>query len=237
MPALKYDVIYRDLKRKILSGEYAYDTCLPSEHECVKIYGAARNTIRRAIKKLEAEGYVLSRHGYGVKVIFQLLASPLYIYDPLESFHDFALRYHLQVNTKLIMMQKIAVDDNIAKQSGFAIGTPLLLLMRLRSINDQAVILEINMLDYFVYQHLDRLQAESSLHEYLEKHGYLIKACGYDVSSEMAANLDREYLNKQASIMQVVRKHLYNQESQLIDYSEVRALPELFRFHYHTIVY
>lgn len=237
MPAIKYDEIYLDLKKKILNGTYAYESLLPSEHRCEKIYGVSRNTVRRAIKKLEAEGYVLSRHGLGVKVIFQMFASSLYVYDPVESFDAFGYRYHLNATTKLLMMTTITADENIVLQSGFKLGEEILLLMRLRLIDDQPVILEINMLKKDVYHRLDQRQAQESLTRYLEDHGHRLKACSYDVSSETASDLDRQYVNAQASIMQIVRKHLYDQESVLIDYTEVRALPNLFRFHHNIIVW
>lgn len=118
MSSTKYLAIYQDLKEMILNGTYAYDTLLPSEHECTQIYDASRNTIRRAMKKLEEDGLTLSRHGYGVRVIYQPLVSLGYEYRPLEAFIDFGKRHHLNVHTKLMMRKELFVDPDIAAQSG-----------------------------------------------------------------------------------------------------------------------
>lgn len=52
----KYDTIYRDLKEQIESEAFAYQELLPSEHTLEQTYDCSRNTIRRAIAELTAEG-------------------------------------------------------------------------------------------------------------------------------------------------------------------------------------
>ena len=71
MPKAKYNQIYRDLKEKIEAEVYAYQEMLPSEHILITEYGCSRNTVRRAISELTAEGYVQPMHGKGVRNIFQ----------------------------------------------------------------------------------------------------------------------------------------------------------------------
>ena len=56
MPNAKYKHIYRDLKEKIENEYYAYQEMLPSEHTLVEQYGCSRNTVRRALAGLSAEG-------------------------------------------------------------------------------------------------------------------------------------------------------------------------------------
>ena len=52
MPKSKYEFIYKDLKQKIESEEYAYQELLPSENQLVLAYNCSRNTIRRAVGRL-----------------------------------------------------------------------------------------------------------------------------------------------------------------------------------------
>ena len=58
MPKAKYDTIYKDLKEKIETEVYAYQEMLPSEHTLILKYGCSRNTVRRALAELTADGYV-----------------------------------------------------------------------------------------------------------------------------------------------------------------------------------
>lgn len=71
MPKAKYAEIYKNLKRKIETGEYEFQELLPSENTLVQEYDCSRNTIRRAIGDLVADGYVQTMQGKGVRIIFQ----------------------------------------------------------------------------------------------------------------------------------------------------------------------
>ena len=78
MPKAKYDVIYRDLKEKIETEVFAYQELLPSEHTLVQTYDCSRNTIRRALSELTADGYVQPMHGKGVRNIFRPIEQTAY---------------------------------------------------------------------------------------------------------------------------------------------------------------
>ena len=58
MPKSKFGGIYRDLKARIERGEYPEQTSLPSENVLIGVYQCSRNTVRRALAELAAEGYV-----------------------------------------------------------------------------------------------------------------------------------------------------------------------------------
>ncbi|MFD6968222.1 GntR family transcriptional regulator [Streptomyces sp. NPDC059949] len=65
-PRGTYLVISEGLRKRVQEGEIA--DALPSEAELVQAYGVARNTIRRALKVLEAEGVLESAPGVGWRV-------------------------------------------------------------------------------------------------------------------------------------------------------------------------
>jgi GntR family transcriptional regulator len=64
-----YQVIAEDLRAKIESGVLARGSQLPTEGELQEQYGAARNTIRDAIKRLGGQGLVETRPGQGTFVM------------------------------------------------------------------------------------------------------------------------------------------------------------------------
>ena len=70
MPKCKYDVIYKDLKRRLEEGEYPHGELLPSENTLIGVYGCSRNTLRRAISCLVTDGYVQTMQGKGVRNIY-----------------------------------------------------------------------------------------------------------------------------------------------------------------------
>ena len=69
MAKAKYENIFKDLKEKIESEEYEYQSILPSENILVGTYECSRNTVRRALAGLSEIGYVQAINGVGVRVI------------------------------------------------------------------------------------------------------------------------------------------------------------------------
>ena len=61
----KYHQIEQELKAMILRGEISPGDKLPSENKLVSMYGVSRQTVRKALYDLEAEGYVYAVHGSG----------------------------------------------------------------------------------------------------------------------------------------------------------------------------
>ncbi len=70
-----YQAIADDLRSKIDTGEYAQGSRLPTELDLGTQYGASRNTVRDAIKRLIGLGLVETRPGQGTFV--RLQADPL----------------------------------------------------------------------------------------------------------------------------------------------------------------
>lgn len=62
------DQAARLLTELITSGQLASGAFLPTEAELCRQFGVSRATIREAVRRLEARGLVVSRHGIGVQV-------------------------------------------------------------------------------------------------------------------------------------------------------------------------
>lgn len=65
MPKAKFEGIYRSIKKKIEAQDYPYQSLLPSENTLIRAYGCSRNTVRRALGELIADGYVQPIQGKG----------------------------------------------------------------------------------------------------------------------------------------------------------------------------
>ena len=71
MPKAKYEGIYHGIKKRIEAQDYPYQSLLPSENTLIEEYACSRNTVRRALAELVADGYVQTMQGRGVRVIYQ----------------------------------------------------------------------------------------------------------------------------------------------------------------------
>jgi len=67
-PARKYQQVYSALRRDIQSGRLAKGDRLPSEADLVRLFGASRITVGRAVRDLQAAGLVERRAGAGTFV-------------------------------------------------------------------------------------------------------------------------------------------------------------------------
>lgn len=63
-----YAQLAAELRGRITRGELRPGDRLPSETDLMHTYGLARETVRRAVRRLADEGLVDVRHGYGTRV-------------------------------------------------------------------------------------------------------------------------------------------------------------------------
>lgn len=85
--------IFQDLRRSVIRGDLAAGQRLPAERQLAETYGATRNTVREAIRKLEQARLVSVRHGQGVTVEDYRQTATIEILEPfLEACEDPAER-------------------------------------------------------------------------------------------------------------------------------------------------
>lgn len=68
------DAIARDLERRILAGEFKSGDRLPAERQLAEELGVSRASLREAIQRLTARGWLVARQGEGTFVTGQLEA-------------------------------------------------------------------------------------------------------------------------------------------------------------------
>lgn len=68
---LKSEILYRQLRKSILSGEFFYNMQLPKEIELAATFGVGRITLRTALAKLEQDGLIQRIHGAGTFIAYQ----------------------------------------------------------------------------------------------------------------------------------------------------------------------
>lgn len=144
MPKAKYEGIYRSIKKRIEAQDYPYQSLLPSENTLIAEYDCSRNTVRRAIAELIADGYVQSMQGRGVRVIYQPVGKTTFTIGGIETFQETANRNHLQAVTRVIRLETIIATEQFAAESGFSEGDELWAVQRVRYLDGKALILDIN---------------------------------------------------------------------------------------------
>ncbi|MFA9377445.1 MAG: trehalose operon repressor [Lachnotalea sp.] len=232
MPKSKFEIIYKELKQKIESLEYDYQELLPSENTLTVQYQCSRNTVRRALSNLSEDGYVQSLHGKGVRVIYQPIEQATFTIGGIESFRESALRNQKVSNTKVIQFTDLIADARISARTGFAIGSELYYVQRVRYLDGKALILDINMFLKSVVPALTIEIAESSIYDYLENTlGVQIITSKRKVTAEHTSPLDEKYLDlKDYNFLSVITSQTYNSKGVMFEFTQSRHRPDYFCF-------
>lgn len=232
MPKAKYDQIYRDLKEKIETEVYSYQEMLPSEHMLVREYGCSRNTVRRALAELTADGYVQPMHGKGVRNIFRPVEQAAFTVGGIESFKESSARNKRKGTTQVLQFAEIIADEKIEKRTGFRKGICLYYIQRLRFLNGIPLILDHN---YFLKEAVPGLTPEiasQSIYDYLEGTlGITITTSKRTLTVEHVTQVDEKYIDlKDYNCMAVITSQTFDDNGIQFEYTQSRHHPDFFRF-------
>ena len=234
MPKSKYEMIYKDLKQKIESGEYPHGELLPSENALIPVYSCSRNTLRRAVGRLVADGYVQTMQGKGVRNIYLPVEQASYTIGGIETFRESSIRNKKEGATKVICFMELTADERISKKTGFPEGAELYYIQRVHSLDGKPLILNHN---YFLKSAACGLTAEiaaQSIYDYLENTLHMTIVNSRRVMTvEKITEIDEKYLELDANdynCLAVISSHTYNSDGVMFEFTQSRHRPDYFRF-------
>ncbi|MCY1722452.1 GntR family transcriptional regulator [Prolixibacteraceae bacterium Z1-6] len=117
------------LRYMIELPEYQKGEFLPPENEMAKKLGVSRNTIRQATNKLEYEGLIVRKKGYGTKVAEKSFTTQL------NSWHSFTQEMSekgILFKNYLIQSEIVEAEEKIAGFFNVPVNTKVLRVTRLR---------------------------------------------------------------------------------------------------------
>lgn len=232
MPKAKYEGIYHSIKKRIEAQDYPYQSLLPSENTLIEEYACSRNTVRRALAELVADGYVQTMQGRGVRVIYQPVGKTTFTIGGIETFQETARRNHLHAVTKVTKFEIVIADECFAAKSGFSVGDELWSIERVRYLDGKALILDIN---YFLKEFVPGLTpqiAASSIYDYIENTlGMQIITSKRRITVEHATARDEKLLDMGTyGCVAVVVNQTFNSAGLLFEYTQSRHQPDYFCF-------
>ena len=232
MPKAKYEGIYHSIKKRIEAQDYPYQSLLPSENILIEEYACSRNTVRRALAELVADGYVQTMQGRGVRVIYQPVGKTTFTIGGIETFQETARRNHLHAVTKVTKFETLIADERFAAKSGFSVGDELWSIERVRYLDGKALILDVN---YFLKELVPGLTpqiAANSIYDYIENTlGMQIITSKRRITVEHATARDEKLLDMDSyDCVAVVVNQTFNASGLLFEYTQSRHQPDYFCF-------
>jgi len=180
--------LYHQLRERLrtLVRECEPETLLPTERALMAYASVSRATARRAIADLVQEGLLITRQGSGTytapgRVPTELGRRP-------AGFTETMLRLGRRPATKLIEAQLVAAPPDIANRLNLADGAQVVVVERLRLLDDQPCMLERAHLSADLFPGLLDSDLTGSLYDILRSRYGLAPASGTE--SIMAINAD-----------------------------------------------
>lgn len=234
MPKSIYEEIYKDLKQKIEQDAFPYQELLPSENSLIQTYGCSRNTVRRAISRLVADGYVQTMQGKGVRNIYRPVGQTAFTLGEIESFRESAIRNGKHPRTEVLLFTEITADEKLSQRTGFPVGSEIYYIQRLHYLDEIPLILNHN---YFLKEctpGLSKEIAENSIYQYLENELHMTIVNSRRIMTvEKMTEIDEKYLELNAedyNCMAVVSSYTYNSDGIMFEYTQSRHRPDYFHF-------
>lgn len=165
--------IIEDLRARMMGG--AFDDRFPTDEELTTTYGVSRQTVREAVRRLQADGLVVRQRGRGTT-----LARPV-LEQPLRALYSLALtvsEHGLAERNEVRAAERRAAPPDVAGELGLAPGAPVVFLERLRFAGEDPLSLERSWLPWSAAGRLVRHDLEHG-----PLYQALLDACGVRVTA------------------------------------------------------
>lgn len=225
----KQQLIVQDLAQKIHHHLYEVGDYLPSEYQLVDLYGASRNTIRKALDELTEMGFIQKIQGKGSVVLdFQRYAFPI---SGITSFKELNRSMGMAAHTKVLKQETL---DQLppAWSVPEAKVDKCVYLERLRFVDGEPSVYDLDCLLSPPVVNFPTLHDDDSVYEILENQmGLPISYATKEITVEAA---DQRIANQlkldQAQLAVVVKSKVYLEDTSLVQLTISYHHPDKFRF-------
>ena len=167
MVKAKSDLIAQDLASKIKHGQFKCGEYLPSENQLTDLYGASRETIRKALQQLMTFGLIQKIKGKGSVVLdLQKFAFPI---SGISSFAELNKSLKMHAETRLLQDKMVdSLPPLFKKYFPEQLSNKGIYVERLRLIDGQPVVLHSDFLLNPPVEQLPAAEAKHSIYSYIE---------------------------------------------------------------------
>jgi GntR family transcriptional regulator len=137
-PVPKYYQLRETILERILAGVWPAATAIPPEPELCREFGVSRITVRRAISDLVHEGKLYTIQGKGTFIARPKL-DERFVQRAFGFYEDMELQGR-PLSTQILLQEVIPAPENAATHLEVALGTPVHILVRLRSVQDEKIL-------------------------------------------------------------------------------------------------
>ena len=133
---------------------------LPGEHDLCKIFDLSRTVIRQTLSVLEQEEVIVRRKGIGAFIASKKITEGLV--QKLTGFHQDKAGKRITPVSKVLNQKVVPSDFLVSENLKIKPGTPVMMIERLRFIDDQPIVL---VTSFIPYQMCKGMEQEDLTHQ------------------------------------------------------------------------
>ena len=222
-PVPYYHQLKELLREEIVSGRWSAGARIPSEPELCRYLDVSRTVVRQALGDLTHEGLLRRRKGLGTFVAEPKIHERLV--QSLTGVHDDMVAQGRTPRTRVLAQRVVPASATVAKHLDLPQGTPVLMIERVRSVDEQPMVHVTTYLPHALVPGLEDVDfTNRSLYQTLaQRYGYVIER-GRRLLESIAANAaDAEMLGTARSApLLLLRSVTYLPDGRAIEYYEAR---------------
>ena len=138
-PVPKYQAIYAVLRQRILDGELAPGSRLPSQQELADEFAVTVMTLRQAVAALENDGLLWAARGKGTFVVDKPIDVRV---GNLSSFAEQMATAGMDLSTDLLSVDVVSATENPDAAAALEVADPLMKIARLRRVDGVPISLQ-----------------------------------------------------------------------------------------------
>ncbi|MEW6567305.1 MAG: GntR family transcriptional regulator [Chloroflexota bacterium] len=225
-----YAQITESLLERIQSGELAPGDRLPAERELSQMLGVNRLTLRRALRTLEQQGLLTRLQGRGTYVAEPKIERQA---GRLVSFTRGMRRRGYTPGTRLVSVEQRPVEASLARELKLPASAPVYFILRLRTLNQEPVLIERYTIPVRRFPGLDRFDLESrSIYDILQaEYGVTIQRARQSLEPVAASDFDASLLGiAVGSPLMLERRLSFDQAGEPVEHGRDLYRGDRFRF-------
>ena len=225
-----YIQIAERLIAQIESGGLSPGEQLPPERGLSAEIGVNRMTLRRALQVLESQGLIVRKHGVGTFIAEPKIDRQMEI---VFRFTSGIQNRGLTPGAEIVSIEQILAAQVLAKDLDLPVSSPVYSILRLRSINQEPVMLESYKIPVQRFPGLDRYDLEKrSIYEIMEiEYGVPITRARQSFEPIIATEFEANLLKIKIGEALMLEKRLsYDSNNLPVEYGNDRYRGDRFRF-------
>lgn len=226
-----YNQLVDTLKIKI-ENEMNVNDRLPSERELSSQYGLSRTTVRFALNELELMGYVHRQHGKGTFVSNVIKGQT--DLGGTYSFTEQMKSLGKVPETKILSLKTMKANQFVAEGLGIAVDDEIIKMKRLRSADNEPMMLERTYLPLSKFPDLtlEMLQTTPLYDLFMKRYNQTVKVADEILSVGIMTAKDAQPLKfyEGAPVLKLKRT-TYNNKNEIVEYTLSVARGDKFTYH------